>query len=170
MANSGNILISTMQAIQCHQHTMKARPYNRSGLINTEVRNKTFKGPKKQLMKSDNVKLDFLHSHPLCVLNGTICGKAEGVLQAFNLPLGHRLSSQGTARGHRFAWLPLKLFHRSSFFLNPAWVVWDFPFCPPVHYYILEVHPPHAWSSSTAHISARIHRRTMIIFEKNCFL
>ena len=25
--------------------------------------------------------------------------------------------------------------------------------------------PPHAWSSSTAHISARIHRRTMTIFE-----
>ena len=30
-----------------------------------------------------------------------------------------RLSTQGTARGHRFTWLPLKLFHRSSFFLNP---------------------------------------------------
>ena len=31
---------------------------------------------------------------------------------AFNLPLGHRLSSLRTALGHRFTWLPLWLFHR----------------------------------------------------------
>ena len=33
---------------------------------------------------------------------------------AFNLPLGQRLSSLGTALGHRFTWLPLQLVHRLS--------------------------------------------------------
>ena len=33
---------------------------------------------------------------------------------AFNLPLGQRLSSLGTALGHRFTWLPPQLFHRLS--------------------------------------------------------
>ena len=43
---------------------------------------------------------------------------------AFNLPLGHRLRTLGTALGHRFTWLPPRLFHGLSFCLNSARVDW----------------------------------------------
>ena len=53
---------------------------------------------------------------------------AEGLLEenpeGLQITPRGRLSTQGTARGHRFTWLPPRLFDRLSFFLISARVDW----------------------------------------------